>query len=260
MHRLQLTERLENVCLVICLFMFRNLLTLFYLGSVSAVEKPSESNPAKTVELPNNLALQSHRVSGKDVKFEDKREAKRIKRNSDAIVAGGEARATSASTPGTATPTSERIAPEPEKKMSKKEQKKAESKVPEAVQHQQAVATARMATGIAGSSRFGGKKRQYSWLTGGTPSASPRPGMPSSAGKSTGASTPGATPTKSGAGPSSPQVPRSRLGEWRDDGKRGAGIQIKDLLFTLEIDGTGSRPVQKGYAKQSREELDRPAN
>ena len=156
-------------------------------------------------------------------------------------------------TPGSATP-----APlEPEKKVTKKEMKKAEAKISDAVQHQQSIETARMATsGLAG--RFGGKKKQYSWLT----SSSRTPSRPSFASPSrTSSAAGGASAGGAGAGATggAAKVRGGRLGEWTEADKRAAGIQVRDILFTLEVDGLASRHLQRGYSKQMKEEIDKPA-
>ena len=207
------------------------------VGSISEVDKP----------LPNLTALNSTNFIDKDISAEEKRAAKRAKRNAQALVAGE-------TTPGSATPTPL----EPEKKVTKKEMKKAEAKISDAVQHQQSIETARMATsGLAG--RFGGKKKQYSWLTSSsrTPSrpsfATPSRTNSAAAGGSAGGA--GAAGATGGAA----KVRGGRLGEWTEADQRAAGIQVRDILFTLEVDGLAARHLQRGYSKQMKEEIDRPA-
>ncbi|KAL1959464.1 hypothetical protein VTO42DRAFT_1909 [Malbranchea cinnamomea] len=214
--------------------------------SISEVNsEPSQSAAdKKTTSLPNVTAIQSHTVIDKDVSLEDRRAAKRAKRNASTLAAAGE------STP--ATPAGER-APEPERKITKKELKKAEARISDAVQHQQSIETARMATsGLA--SRFGGKKKQYSWLTSAT-STPARPGLstPNRPG-----SAPGVPAAGAAAGTTGPRMPGRRLGEWTEADRRAAGIQVRDILFMLEVDGLGKKPIQRGYSKQAKEELDRP--
>lgn len=155
-------------------------------------------------------------------------------------------------TPGSATP----ISMEPERRITKKELKKAEAKISDAVQHQQSIQTARMATsGLAG--RFGGKKKNYSWLT----SAAPTPSRPGGA-TPKGNSTPGGGATGgSGAGAgatTAAKVRGARLGDWSEADKQAAGIQVRDLLFMLDVDGLAAKQLQRGYAKQMKEESDRP--
>ncbi|EEP78088.1 predicted protein [Uncinocarpus reesii 1704] len=216
------------------------------------------SDPRK-ITFPNTLAMKSRRLIEKDGSYEEGRATKRVKRNTDAILSGDTGRAGSigASTPGgtTSTEPAGEKAPDVEKK-TKKELKKAEAKVNDAVQHQHAVETARMATGGLSTSRFGGKKT-YSWLSSSGATSTSR----------TSFSTPRAKPGVGSAGPSSGKPgglvngirapPGKRLGEWREDKERGAGVQIRDILFTLEIDGKATKHLQKAYSKESKEEVDR---
>lgn len=205
------------------------------LGSISEVDKT----------LPNLTAINSTNFIDKDISAEEKRAAKRAKRNAQALIAGE-------TTPGSATPTPV----EPEKKITKKELKKAEAKISDAVQHQQSIETARMATsGLAG--RFGGKKKQYSWLT----SSARTPTRPSFAPPSrTSSAAGGGTAGGAGAGATgAPKVRGGRLGEWTEADKRASGVQVRDILFALEVDGLAARHLQRGYSKQMKEEIDRPA-
>lgn len=132
--------------------------------------------------------------------------------------------------------------------------KKAESKVTEAVQHQQAVEAARMATNnLTSGSIFGGKKKTYSWLKNPTPTT-PRSGLATPS-KALGAqSTPSST-GKAGASPTTANKV-THLGDWREDEKQRS-IQIRDILFMLEVDGKGIKHLQKAYSKESKEELDK---
>ncbi|KAK4868440.1 hypothetical protein LT330_007162 [Penicillium expansum] len=183
---------------------------------------------------------------------EERRAAKRAKRNSNAILDEA-VRAESVDPIGSApsTPLGERAPMLDKKSVSKKEAKKMQdSKATEAQQHAQSVETARMALSGGGRSMFGAKK-SYSWLKpGGKSSGFSSPSRPTP-------STPTAGPEKSGAGESTPSQTQRRLGIWREDQEKGLGIQVRDVLFMLEADGRATRHVQRGYLKDPKEDRDR---
>jgi hypothetical protein len=140
------------------------------------------------------------------------------------------------------------------------------SAVNEEVQRKQANATANMALG------GGGKK--YSWLSGGSKASSG--GLTAGAGMGRGV---GTTP-KSGSAPGTPgpagkavtgtaantqaedAALRSRelwkkLGEWKEDGERGKGVQIRDLVCVLERDGLEKRTLARCYNRLKSDEKER---
>ncbi|KKZ65525.1 hypothetical protein EMCG_08641 [[Emmonsia] crescens] len=234
-------------------------------GPISGTTQGDEPPNKKHMTIANIIAKRSRSLIEKDISNEERRARKRARRSADAILGGDSSRAGSAgvATPGAATPTapaSERVPDD--RKTTKKDLKKADSKVTEAVQHQQSVETARMATNnLTSGVRFGGKKKTYSWLTSGSPAASrsgfstpPRPNTAATVG------TAATKPSGGGAGAGGPSKPvGKKLGDWREDDKeRGAGIQIRDILFMLEVDGKGSKHLQKAYSKESKEEVDKP--
>jgi hypothetical protein len=101
-----------------------------------------------------------------------------------------------------------------------------------------------------GGGLFGKKKKQgYSWMTGGAASGTSTPSRPSPAGATPAAISggrfgPGTAPVQSlgrGSG--------MRMGEWREDGDKGAGIQIRDFLGALEEDGKGVTVLPRLLAK-----------
>jgi hypothetical protein len=184
---------------------------------------------------------------------ENRREAKRNKRGTNAIL--GETAASQAPDSAPSTPIAERAPSFDKKSMTKKEAKKlVDSKASEAQQHQQSVETARMATNSMLSGRMFGSKKSYSWLKpGGSSSGFSSPSRPIPP------STPTAGPEKSSRPgeqtPAANQV--KRLGTWREDQEKGAGIQVRDILFMLEADGRGTKHIQKGYMKDPKEDRDR---
>lgn len=185
---------------------------------------------------------------------EERRLAKRAKRNSNAILSEA-GRADSVDPTGSApsTPLGERASGADKKSITKKEAKKmTDSKATEAQQHAQSVETARMALGSSGprTSMFGTKK-SYSWLkSGGTGSGFSSPSRPTP-------STPTAGPEKTIVGDTAPAQTQRRLGLWREDQQKGAGIQVRDVLFMLEADGRAAKHVQRGYLKDPKEDRDR---
>ncbi|KAJ5552009.1 hypothetical protein N7535_000045 [Penicillium sp. DV-2018c] len=182
---------------------------------------------------------------------EEKRAAKRAKRTSNAILdEAGRADSVGPTGSTPSTPLGERAPILDKKTMTKKEAKKMhDSKATEAQQHAQSVETARMALSGGGRSMFGAKK-SYSWLKpGGKASGFSSPARPMP-------STPTAGPEKTSVGAPAPSQTQRRLGVWREDQEKGAGIQVRDILFMLEADGRATRHVQKGYLKDPKEDRD----
>lgn len=190
----------------------------------------------------------------KDTSHEEKRSAKRAKRDANAILESQGKNPESNEGPasgGTNTAGGGEKAAVPEKKgVSKKEAKKQiDVKASEAQQHQQSVETARLATSGMMSGRMFGNNKKYSWLTqataGGGFSTPSRPGT---------ATAGGGADKGGGRGGEATSVSGKRLGYWREDKEKGAGIQVRDILFMLEVDGRGARHVQKAYAKDVKED------
>jgi hypothetical protein len=140
-------------------------------------------------------------------------------------------------TPGTA------AAELSEKVPTKKEQKKkAEAKVNEAASHAAANVTTAQFLGVGGG--LFGKKKKYSWMTGGGPAS--------------GASTPGRIMTQglpgTPAGAAVNAAPERltaegarRLGAWREDKEKGKGIQIRDWIAVLQNDGRERKALQLAF-------------
>ncbi|ODH37729.1 hypothetical protein ACO22_02585 [Paracoccidioides brasiliensis] len=227
------------------------------------VAKDDESPNKKQMTIVNIIAKRSRSLVEKDISFEEERASKRTRRNADAILGGDTSRAGSVGlgTSGTATPTgqlSERIMEE--RKATKKDTKKADNKVTEAVQHQQSVETARMATNnLTSGVRFGGKKKTYSWLTNSSPATARSVSTPSRASVGAAATAGTPTPRPTGVAVTGPsRLTGKQMGDWREsDKERGAGVQIRDILFVLEVDGKGLKHLQKAYSKESKEDNDK---
>lgn len=185
----------------------------------------------------------------KESSQENRRAAKRNKRSANAIL--GEGRSDSVDITDTpSTPIADRAPTFDKKSMTKKEARKLmDSKASEAQQHQQSVETARLATNSMLSGRMFGTKKSYSWLKpGGSSSGFSSPSRPNPP------STPTAGPEKVSRPGEPPASQTKRLGTWREDQEKGAGIQVRDILFMLEADGRGTKHVQKGYSKDPKED------
>jgi hypothetical protein len=189
------------------------------------------------VKFSNEVANSLRAEAMKERAFEEERLRKR-----QARVSGGGISRQSSILPGT--PGS--VAPEPTEKMpTKKEQKrKAEAKVNEAASH--AAANVTTAQFLGGGGGLFGKKKKYSWMTGGS-------------GPGSGPSTPGKIMTQGLPGtPSGPVVSATperltsegarRVGTWREDKEKGKDIQIREWVVVLEEDGREKRALQRIYA------------
>lgn len=133
------------------------------------------------------------------------------------------------------------IAPEaPEKGSSKKENKKKEaSKAIEEASHKAANATTSQFMGSLGGGGMFGKKKKYSWMTGGSSGTS----TPS---RLTTAGLPGTPPAVQNAQAFTVDSAR-RVGTWREDKEKGLGIQLRDWISVLEDDGHEKVALQKAY-------------
>ncbi|RAL16997.1 uncharacterized protein BO97DRAFT_382183 [Aspergillus homomorphus CBS 101889] len=213
-------------------------------------KRPNPSDPQSARSLSDRCRI----ITEKDNASEEARAAKRAKRSASAILGDGMvSRAESVDIPGSgaSTPIAEKAPSLDKKGLTKKEAKKLmDAKASEAHQHQQSVETARLATNSMLSSRMFGTKKSYSWLNRG-PAAS--------SGFSTPSRVNTATPTaggseKAGRSGEPAPVPAKRLGTWREDKEKGAGIQRRDLVLMLELDGRGPRHLQKAYSKDVKED------
>ncbi|KAF9887387.1 hypothetical protein FE257_010242 [Aspergillus nanangensis] len=218
-------------------------------------QTPSQKRPQSATEQPTRSVTEKYRLlMEQDYSSEEKRASKRAKRSASAILGdAGPARSDSVDIPGSgpSTPIAEKAPSLDKKSISKKEAKKLQdAKANEAQQHQQSVETARLATNSMLSGRMFGTKKSYSWLQ-----RSPATGSGfSTPSRVNTAPTPTATPDKGGKTSEPTTVPIKRLGTWREDKEKGLGIQVRDVLFMLELDGRGSRHVQKAYSKDLKED------
>lgn len=248
--------------------------------ATAAPGPPTGKDYKNDVEPYNAITAKSRKLIDLDQQYEQARAAKRAKRTEDAIMDSIDSRKGSVGSDTTMGGLGDRAPDDTprEKKVTKKDLKKAENKVSEAVQHQQAVETARMATSnlTSGSSFFG--KKKYNWLSGGagglgaTRTSFSTPSK-IAAHKDTSSTGGGSTREKEVSGGKHPPTGKEdkvgrkssgtvlnqgrEFGVFREDGERGLGIQTRDLLFVLEVDGRGMRVLQRGYLRDSREDYDR---
>ncbi|CAC9891168.1 unnamed protein product [Aureobasidium pullulans] len=136
----------------------------------------------------------------------------------------------------------------PEKPMTKKErERQAKMGQTEEVLHKNSNSTAALQLGM-------GKKKKYSWLTGGAPATASNPYKPTPKAASAGSAangTSGGRSSSSGAGGTDKalQARERKWGSWREDGIEGRGIQVRDWVVVLERDGKEKKALQKSLLK-----------
>ena len=229
-------------------------------------------SPVPTISFPNTTAQTLRNLSQADRTAEEVRLAKRARRTANGSLLGDGSRSGSIpiGAPGSATPNGllgER-APDVKTTTKKAAKKEAEAKATEAQQHQNTNATVSMALGGGGARNlFGKKKGGYSWLdkkpNAGQMTGFPVPSKLNTSVKTSDAATSGGTTSGSGGGGggvgsgsgsgSGSYLPPGgkRIGEWREDKERGAGIQLRDLVSVLEADGKEKRVLARLYTKLS---------
>lgn len=208
--------------------------------------EPKPANPA----LPETF----NRLQITDAQREEERIRKRAQRAAaasntplDAAPPSATAESASGGTPAPGATPDPNIAPE--KPLSKKErERQAKMGQTEEVLHKNANTTAAMALGM-------GRKKKYSWLTGGAPStpsnpykATPKASQASTPAPSSGKKGDGAKDGPTGIGGEGKVIER-KWGGWKEDGIEGRGIQMRDLTYVLERDGREKRALQKCLLK-----------
>lgn len=154
---------------------------------------------------------------------------------------------------GPLTPATDSGGPEfPSRKLSAKETRKhQDTRIQEAVAHRAANSTAAMMMGLGGA--FGGKKKKYAWMMSGTSGALGASTPNTSGGAGTGSSRMSSSgdggATGSGGVTEALSVWGKRIGEWREDGEKGLGVQIRDWVGSLEGDGRERKAVVRAYMK-----------
>lgn len=180
-------------------------------------------------------------------KAEEERLAKRARRTKtdnpeDPASASGSAAGSGAATPGLVAPD---IPIDIKKMPTKKELKRqAESRVSDAAQ-------ARATNQSLGMALGGAKK---SWMTGGAAVTHTNPMLPKVNTSAGAAGAPGASqPSKgglvNGAAVGGSGLPRMRQFDLREEGGKGLGIQMRDLVFVMERERKEKRALAKAYLK-----------
>ncbi|OLN87328.1 hypothetical protein CCHL11_03599 [Colletotrichum chlorophyti] len=210
------------------------------------LEEASSSQPSKIqkVATTNNISHTVREVGKAEREWEERRLRKRNVRKDGPTDGGSTTSRAGSVAPGTPGGS----APDSEKAISKKEQKKLDAvKKAEASSHANQNITSSMFVGMPKTGSLFGKKKggkSYSWMTGGASGTStPRLGTPGKPG---------------GAATSGPPAPvnhaltvegRARLGNWREDKEKGKNIQLRDWIVALEGDAIELKALQIAYNK-----------
>ena len=182
----------------------------------------------------------------------DAEEARLVKRRKRAEAAETRDRSESFSLDTSIPSTPGDVAPEstPKKSALKKDAKKAPS---DAQQHAATNKTLGLALG------FGGGSKKLSWMTGGQSSGPSNPYLASKKAETSKATKTTIAATGKDAPPVPKPVQRGRsFGDLREDGNEGLGIQLRDLILTLERDGKETKALQKAYMRLNRREGEVP--
>jgi len=197
---------------------------------------------ATQLSTTNSLAHSLRETGKTDRDWEEARLQKRQKREeAKTNAASGPVSRSGSVAPGT--PGS--VAPDPDKALTKKEQKSkaAAAKAADAANTTTANRTSMAFLGMGSMGRKKGKS--YSWMTGGGGASTP-----SRLGTSSTPGTPGATPAARAQEPQAlTAMGRTKFGEWREDGSKGKDIQLRDWVVVLERDGRDTRALQAAYDK-----------
>ncbi|RKF73769.1 putative tpa inducible protein [Golovinomyces cichoracearum] len=194
-------------------------------------------------KVTNEIIIALRRQALKEREAEEIRLRKRLDRASGTNISSRQ----TSSVPGT--PGS--VAPElAERVTTKKElKKKAEAKVNEAASH--AAANVTTAQFLGGGGGLFGKKKKYSWM-------SPAPQLGSGGGATSaqrrvnarsGSSAAAASGSISNIAPAERLTfdGSRRLGTWREDREKGAGVQMRDWVTVLEQDNHEKKALQLSY-------------
>ncbi|KAB2571411.1 putative transcription initiation factor tfiid component taf4 protein [Lasiodiplodia theobromae] len=201
--------------------------------------------PQPTVSFSSDLSSTLRKLQSEERKYEQERVKKRQKR----AAAKGSDNGSAPGTPGDKTSPADLVP----LKMTKKERERlAKAGQTDEVLHKAANTTANMA--------IGGFGKKYSWLSGGSGSGASTPsrlntnvgGVSSGGGLSGGG---GASGGGSGGGGGGSTQDRSlaardrKWGDWREDGPKGKGIQMRDLIAALEQDGNEKKTLARALVR-----------
>ncbi|KAK2735479.1 hypothetical protein CKAH01_01860 [Colletotrichum kahawae] len=208
-----------------------------------SLEDAHSSQPSKVQKIAatNTMSHTVREVGKAERDWEERRLRRRNARKDGTAEAGSTTSRAGSVAPGTPGGS----APDSEKQITKKEQKKLDAvKKAEASSHANQNITSSMFVGMPKTGSLFGKKKggkSYSWMTGGSGATTPRLGTPGKAG---------------GAAASGPPAPanhaltvegRARLGSWREDKEKGRNIQLRDWVAALEGDEVEQRAMQAAY-------------
>ncbi|KAF1732564.1 hypothetical protein BB8028_0007g02800 [Beauveria bassiana] len=201
------------------------------------------TKPAKLPKISSYMTVTMRELAKREREWEEARLRRRQKRKDGTLettTAGPKSGSAAPGTPGT-------VAPESDKAMTKKEQKKNQAmKAAEANSHANQNLTSSMFAGLGGKSGLFGKSKRktYDWMNvgrGGSGASTPVKSS-SDGGK-----------VVNGMGPSTPTnlalttEGRNRLGTWREDKEKGRNIQLRDWIAVLERDGREAQMLQHAY-------------
>ncbi|KAI5252525.1 hypothetical protein E4T42_03363 [Aureobasidium subglaciale] len=224
-------------------------------GAVKAATP--ENKPLPTKSFSSAISTHLLQLAKQDRDAERERVRKRQERakrannslNADGVggidATSGPATPSAAAAPSSADPSSQAA---PEKPMTKKErERQAKMGQTEEVLHKNSNTTAALQLGM-------GKKKKYSWLTGGAPAApvNPYKQTPKSASAIAATNGTGGGKSSSGSGNGTDMALQARerkWGSWREDGVEGRGIQIRDWVVVLDRDGKEKKALQKSLLK-----------
>ncbi|POS85952.1 hypothetical protein EPUL_002858 [Erysiphe pulchra] len=219
------------------------------VDKVSTLDGSDDNKVMNSGKITNEVIIALRRQALKEREAEEVRLRKRLDRAAGTSTSSRQ----SSIVPGT--PGS--IAPENVEKVTTKKdlKKKAEARVSEAASH--AAANVTTAQFLGGGGGLFGKKKKYSWMnptpmsggsggfTGGSSSSQKRLGSFAGISTATAASgISGISPVERLTGEGS-----RRLGTWREDREKGAGIQLRDWVAVLEQDGHEKKALQLAYMK-----------
>ncbi|KAK5998097.1 hypothetical protein PT974_00469 [Cladobotryum mycophilum] len=201
--------------------------------------------PAKLPKISSYMTLTMREMARQEREWEEARLRRRQRRKEGTVDAG-----TSVSRSGSVAPgTPGSVAPDSEKAMTKKEQKKNQAaKAAEASSHANQNITSSMFAGLGGKGSLFGKKKSgktYDWMNvgrGGSGASTPTKSTPGPGKGPIG--TPG---TPSPASMAMTTEGRNRLGTWREDKEKGKNIQLRDWITVLERDGREAKSLQHAY-------------
>lgn len=211
-------------------------------SNAGPVANAGKANPVTSIKDNLSFAMRENGKGDRDA--EEARLRKRQKRvNPESATSASRAGSVAPGTPGI-------VAPDPDKALTKKEQRELK-KAGGGRGGRGGVGDTSTATAnqtlqhLMGG--FGGRKKgkQYSWMTAGASGAS----TPTRLNSMDPPGTPGSAAATRATHPSLTTDGKQRLGTWREDGDKGKQIQLRDWITVMEIDGLELKAIQDAYIK-----------